>query len=547
MCDPVLRAPALLAALFALTAALLATGLPLVDDEGYLTYLGAATLSDAPVATFFFQKFHPSLSLFYAPVARLGWTVFLVAHALVGGLGVFLAGAVAARFGLPSTLASASLACSPVYLLAAASGQSNSDGITALLLGTWLSTYADRRSFAVLTGLALAASVWTRYEFSLAVGVLALHLLPSSRWPLLSLLGVVCLYLLAGSLYHHDPLWWLHFPPTLPTSLPGIDLDRYVPRTLDQLGVVATQLSLGSPLWLVALHPDTVSLSPPLRAIRSAALVTFLAMVVIPFARVLNFIHSPRYLSATLPFTVLMASAWSRTPDTIRAPFVLMAFSVPLAVIAVASTPGSFTWPLAMALALPALGWIPAARLRNWLLGFAGVTSLVLTIATTPLFDPSRASPDEQAAARWIVTHADDRTVYTNDQHIALLLAVRGRRPHYLVAFDIQSELVRLLNPRNGQRATVLDALEPRLYGRAVWACTFPREPPAHDALFVLGPDDRIFHYFPRAWWDTQTRRVVRFGALEIRSLQGDPRAFVPHVDASLQLSPNLIDAPCVP
>lgn len=538
--------PFVIAALFALTAIGLAARLPLVDDEGYLTYLGAATLHDSPLPTFFFLKFHPTLSVLYAPVVGLGWRAFLAAHALVGAAGVALVGALAQRLGFSGVVASAVLALSPVYLLAAASGQSNSDGITLLLLSLWLATCRDRPALRVLAGVAFAATLWARYEFALAVGAVFLHLAaaPGARWMLVGLLGAPAVYLLAGATYHADLLWWIHFPPTLPTPLPGVDFDAYVPRNFDQLVAVATQLSLGSAAWLTALSGCAEAPSPFLRTVRRAALITLAAMVALPFARVLNFVHNPRYLGALLPFTALLAAAWAAAPTVDRVPFVLLAVSVPLLELAAAASPGALTGSLALALLLPLGAWLPTPRARSVLMVAAAAGSLALS-ATTTLFDNSRADSGELAASRWIVAHARGREVYTNDQRIALTLLATGGHPRYLVAFDIQTELVRLLDARNGQRAAVLRALSPRLYGDAAWACSFTGAPLPRGALFVLGADDRILRFFPRREWDAETEPVASFGAVVVRALRGDGRGLTPRIDPAVRITPAQLTAPC--
>lgn len=539
-------APTIIALAFAVVAASLALRFDLVDDEGYITYLGALTLRQTPLAGFFFQKFHPSLSVLYAAVSALGWRSFLVAHALFGAVGVYLAGSVAARLGGSGAVASAALALSPVYLLSAASGQSNSDGITLLLLALWLAGSGERRAPLFLAGLVLAAAVWARYEFALAAAVLGLHLTldPRTRWAGAGLAAGPAVYLLAGAAYHHDALWWLHLPPTLPHLLPGRDPDALLPRNPAQVIVAAGQLSLVCAAWLLPFGLDPAGLPPGARRLRAAFLVTLAAMVLVPFLRVLNFEHSPRYLSAILPFAAVLAGVWSAAPGAPRPAAGAVAFALLLGTVAFAE---SLSPSLLVALLLPLAVWVPTRSARGLLVVLACVASAALAERRSPLLDGSRADAATLAAARWIGERGAGRALYTNDQHLALTLVARGRRPppRYLVAFDIQLELLAMLDARNGQRDAVLRTLSPHLYGEAAWVCEFIRRPPPPGALFALTHEERILRYFPRPFWEARARLVATFGGVEVWERRGDARDFSPEIDRVLGMSRSTRDAPC--
>ncbi len=540
-----------LAFAFGLVTSSLALHQALIDDEGYITFLGALALREQPLAAFFFQKFHPPLSLFYAPVAGLGWRAFLVAHAAFGAFGVFAAGMASSRLGGSGAVASAVLALSPIYLLAAASGQSNSDGITMLLVAIWLASYRERRALQVLAGLTLAAAVWSRYEFALAVALIGLHLAldPKTRWAVAGLAAGPALYLLAGAAYHHDALWWLHFPPTLARPLPGLDVEGIFPRSLSQVVVVLAQLSLVSAAWLLPLGASSASVDPAVRRVRVALLVTLAAMVLVPFARVLNFEHSPRYLAAVLPFTALLAGHWITAPvPTRRRSLALGAILLAALSITLALRPtGLSTGAIVVALLVPLAAWIPTPSVRALLLIAACVGSLVLTERAAPLARHSRAGPHTLAAARWVRDHADGRAIYTNSQHLAMTLAARDPLPppRYLVAFDIQMELLALLNVRNGQRDAVLRAVSPHLYGEAAWVCEFVRRPPPPGSLFVINHDNRIHHYFPLSLLEQHGRLLVSFGSVRVWQINEGDRGFTPQIDRALELSPDQRDAPC--
>lgn len=536
--------PAWVSLVFGVVAAALGERLRLIDDEAYITWLGATTLREAAAAGYFFQKFHPTLSVIYSPFAALGWRAFLVAHCAFGALGVFLAGSLAQRFRLPGGVTSAVLALSPVYLLAAASGQSNSDGVTLLLLAIWLSALRERRAVQALAGVAFAAALWSRYELALAIGLFGLQAAthPRTRWVLAGLTGAALAYLFAGAAYHRDALWWLRYSPTLLTSLPGVPIGRFVPRSVEQLLRVASQLSAVSVAWVIAATVRGDSLTREARSVRVAFWITLAAMVGIPFARVLNFIHSPRYLSVVLPFTAILVGAWVASPSSaLRS----LAPAAVLALLAVTRGARELGAPLVFALLLP-LG----ARLRT--VGARGIffvalaaASLLVTARTTSAFREGRADEDVLGAARWIRDNARGRAVYTNDQHLALTLRAEGRPPRYLVAFDIQLELMRLLDARNGQRERVLRALSPELYGIAAWACEIDRRPPPPGSLFVLGADDRLQRFFSGASWEASTRAVVSFGALRVLEMRHDGPPLRSAPDPILQITPAQVALPC--
>ena len=121
---------ALLALGFFLVAAAVGQSGRLPDDEGYLTFMGAHLVARAPRAGIFFQKIHPSASALLAPFAAFGWRAFLVAHAAFAGLAVYLLGRAARRLTPHAPwAASLVLATSPMFLLSAATGQSNSTAV----------------------------------------------------------------------------------------------------------------------------------------------------------------------------------------------------------------------------------------------------------------------------------------------------------------------------------------------------------------------------------------------------------------------------------
>src|SRR5260221_445575 len=149
-----------LGALYAIVGFIRCADPATLHDEGLLTYGFARAMDQDLIATLFFQKARPVLSLLYAPVALAGLTVFLVVHVVVAAAAIPLVAATARVFGIRNAnLAALVVACSPVFLWCGPMGLSNSDGAAGLALVVYL--LAARRA-PFVAGAVLGGLPWIR-------------------------------------------------------------------------------------------------------------------------------------------------------------------------------------------------------------------------------------------------------------------------------------------------------------------------------------------------------------------------------------------------
>jgi hypothetical protein len=482
-----------------------------LNDEGLLTQLFAELVGRDPWPAIFLQKVRPPISLLYAPVAAdLTW--FLWAHAVVGAAGVVAIAAAARNFGHTApNVAAAVVALSPMFVAGSAAGLSNADAVTGLCLVAWA---GSARRWA-LAGAGLGALVWVRSELVVIVIALsvAAALLRRPRF-FAGLLAWPVLYGLAGSVYHHDLLWMLHFPPALPEPMPDNPFWRAQPAapSVAELALAAAAIS---PLWPLALTIRARDLDPFERALAFGTIALVLALALLPRWRVFNFDQSPRYL---MPAVVAVALAVARgagrrwTAPGWHATFALAA--VAGGVVAGLRLDGDVRPTLALAgcagcIALGRAGREGLARVVA--MGMCAVGPATLTSGAR-IDRATQAGHVDEMVAR-LQEHAASlpaRPVYTNEPILAAYLARSGGLPQarvrYLVQADQLYELTVLSNPDNGQRAAIRAALQAGFYGDPVFpeALDPDRVDPA--GLFVVTGDDRLRLVMPRRVWESRLR-----------------------------------------
>lgn len=449
---------------------------PQADDEGYLTYIGARVLWDAPTAAFFFQKIHPTLSLLYAPVAALGWPAFRVAHVLVAGGAVLLVGDAVDRFGGKGWLASMLMALSPVFIISAASGQSNTDGV--FFVAAVLNLHA-RGPRAALCGAALAgAALWTRYEMVLPLGAVVLWGLREREHRVARLAAAAAfpvLYLTAGALYHGDPLWPAHFPPSVTSPVPGNPVYDFL--ELDPL-------SLGRWLWHVTLAVPAWPLLFLVRWRRSSSIARTMllvfglqatAMIVLPLLRMFFEGLGPRYMLVLAPEIAVVLALDPRASRSRLGPRLAVGVCALVTLVAAAFPGGGLR--------------------RTWAPVPSGLASLASEL---------RAEPG-------------DGTVYTSSQQLAILMRWDGDGPsvRFLPHHDVLYELYVLSDHHNGQYREIMDAMKPHLYGGAVWPCSVGPLSPSD--RFVLAGGPREDALFPPTYWERHTTEEKRLRGLVVR------------------------------
>lgn len=546
------RAPvSLITAVFCVTVLALALSGRVGSDEGRLTYLGAQIAADDLAAGLFLQKLHPALSLLYLPTVALGWNAFAVAHVLLAALGVLAVGRWVERLGGDGWLAALTVAASPAYWFSAATGQSNSDGLALLAVGLWLYE-GDTRRQRFAAGVVLGLTVWARYEFAAFVGVLVLVALarPGRREAVLGALVFPLLYLSAGAVYHHAPLWFLQNPPMESTPPPGLaDVFRLTPNAENILRIFSAY-ALVAGTWALLFTPAAFARGGSARAAAVVSAALLLAFTVSPFFGIDGPEVAPRYLSIALP-GIAIAVAFTREATLHRALAV-----APLAVAAAWALATAHVRPMSPLFALAALAmlapavaaWLRGASRAAALAALALLPTVTVAVAPTSLRDFEAVSPPARALAAVLRAAAQQRPtlILTNVQSLTPALAASWAGPaRYIPSFDVMLGLHSLSNHRNGQYESVIRGISSHYEtGGMFWPCELSGHDFHAGDLVVLGGDARPRLLVPDEIWEPHTELVEAFGDVTIRRFTTGPvRVRLPAPPA--WLSPHIVEAPC--
>ncbi|MBV1858336.1 MAG: hypothetical protein KUG77_07980 [Nannocystaceae bacterium] len=480
-----------------------------LHDEGLLTHLFALVTARDPGAGFFLQKSRPPISALYAPLSG-SLELFFWAHITVGALGIAALWAAARALGhrVP-VLAPGVLALSPLFIGGSVAGLSNTDAVTGLCIVAWLHA-SDRR---VAAAAVLGVLPWIRAEVAVFAVLLALWALRRTSWKELAALPAFgLLYGLAGIGYHHDPIWFLHFPPALPEPMPDN------PYWADHGGAASLTELVGT---AVALTP----VMPALALVRWKRLqnterlglwfsLAFVgALVVLPVWQVFNFDTSPRYLLPVVPFVALAVGravgGWIDEldePGRFALVLVLMAAGLAYVGAAGARHPSALIAVTIVAVALTAH--------RAAAAGLASTILVALTLCG-PWFFAEGAQLDSRVTVPHLAPMVDrleevvgkgPKVVYTNEPLLAASLARSGRLPNvtvlYIVQEDQRFELERLANPAVGQREALWDAMTPNAYGRPIRPDALRPDAVPLGAIFALTKDSRLPLVMPPAQWE---------------------------------------------
>jgi hypothetical protein len=193
-------------------------GLAYLNDEGLLPFEYLQGFHSEPLAFFFMSKGKPVLQTLYALPALAGLQGYLIAHGIVGAIGVWLISQAARRFGIGRpNLAGWFLATSTIFAVSAANGIPNSDG--AAFFALFLLLYASDRRIAA--GVVLGMLPLVRHELGvITVTFAAWDVLRRRRLDMALAVGAFpAAYVLAGALYHRD-LFWVFSLWVNPTEIP---------------------------------------------------------------------------------------------------------------------------------------------------------------------------------------------------------------------------------------------------------------------------------------------------------------------------------------
>jgi hypothetical protein len=492
-----------LTACFAIAQVALLRSGRMIHDEGLLTWLYASYLCHDPVATLFFLKAKPVLAAFNLPGAACGLAGFYVGHVVIGCSGV-VAMAAAARAARVREWGVAALlyAWSPMYVLGTAAGFSNVDAAALTAVAMWLIFRRPRPGFGA--GLVLSLLPWVRFEAAVFTVVSALALLARDRSPrfLLGLVVLPAVYLSAGAHWHHDALWFWHFPATFArleqTRVFGI-AEAEVART--SVADLAFAVLTMTPVLAMAILPARGA--PRWVHVGQLCTVLFVAgIVVLPLAGAAMG-YSQRYFLQILPVAALLAAF--QLERRAQAPAlvglgVLAASLIPFLWGASAGAKGVLTTvALVATIGLSALTWRRYQRLAS-----AGATAFAVAwpFMGLPLDAPrpSRAVAGHvEEVVDWLRAHPEERVspvVVTNLKLLDAYLTLSKDAPRLdvqcLVQTDNEYELTQLANPANGQRERLLALARWRFYGRGVLAREFAEHPAPPGALVVLRQDPRL-------------------------------------------------------
>jgi hypothetical protein len=477
----------IVAGTFAAIGVVLVLVMPGADDEGYLAFIGARVLAADPIAAFFFQKIHPALSALYALPAALGWTAYRIAHVLVAAGGLWLIGDAVERLlpnrsriesGRPSlasnrgALAAALVALSPAFLLAAVAGQSNTDGIA--FFAAVLNLHA-RGGRAALAGAALAGfALWTRYETAPMLAAVVVWGLFERDGRIARALAVVAfplVYVVAGAIYHGDPLWLVHFTPNVTAPVPSNPVYGWLGLDPESIGTWFWHVTLAAPAWPVLVLVRWKKLPVAGRVLLLALAIQAAAMFVLPLLRMFFEGLGPRYMLVLSPaFAIVLALGPLASKHTAR-------FALAVALV--------------LTMLSPLLGGDVLRRLG------------VLPAESAELHDEVEALRDPEGV------------VYTNDRRLSILLRSSGARVRFLPHHDVLYELYHLANHDNGQYERIIAALAGELYGEAAWPCDLGGLD-GRDR-FVLVDDDRLRVLYPSGYWNEYTEIVTELRAAVVR------------------------------
>lgn len=492
--------PILVAAYIAIGSALVITDYAL-NDEGLLTYYWASWARQEFIPVFFFQRIRPVVAALYLPASAFGVHATLIVHVAVASLSIPLLAATARALGhrLPN-LPALAVAMSPLYFYGGPAGFSNVDGVVGICLVLYLLT----ARWPVIAGMVAGALPWVRPELIIFSAAIALYGLFSARDRrlLAGMPAFPLIYASTGALYHHDPLWVLHFPPSMPLE-PGylmwqgqLEGARYILEPLLAVTALAPVIAAVRPLRLPAIELTLIGFS--------VAAVTLIN--VLPLFRLVNFGTSPRYSMLVLPALALLAgrvfeSWWEGERPAFAALAAVLAFAVWLAT----------RQPDATAVGVVVLAYVivvAAVLLRSGTTAVAVAVALMAVEIVLPIRrDVGRSTMAAylDPMAEWLSAHPDQITgpVLTNSQLLAAFLQSRmpGLDVRFVAWNDIVRDLMGLSNPANGQRDRIRHLCDTDLYGRMQFGPIAPEDVPPNALLALRAEDIRLPRLLPEAAW----------------------------------------------
>jgi hypothetical protein len=490
-----------------------------LNNEGLLTYYWASWLREEFAAVFFFQRTKPVLCLLYAPASAGGAWATLVAHTVVGATTIPMMAAIGRAVGLKlPNFPALAVALSPLYLLGGPAGVENVDGVTGITLVLY---FLCVRRLPFAAGVVAGLLPWVRFEAVTFLAVPALYaLLQKEGRPLLLGMAMFPLaYLGSGALYHHDMLWFVHFPPSTPFE-PG---NPIFTNQLVGLSYLLEPAAALTPVAALAVAVPFGRLTRIELMLLAYAIVMAVTMNVLAILHVGSYGDSPRYLLHLLPaLALLVGRALEPWWDGER-PSVASLLALALVIVWVATRQQD---PRAVQILLVTQGLLLAAVcLRAGTVVAALAVTLVLVGPLLPLRTQlTQADTAKYLApmAEWLEAHPQEGAgpIYTNAQLLAPFLEqhLPGADVHHMAAPDIAREQV-LTNEANGQRDRLLRLAGTNLYGKTLWPPFTPDDFPAN-AIFALRNDARLPLVLPPDVWGPRLEMLVQTPDYQIARLR---------------------------
>lgn len=505
-----------------------------LNNEGLLTHYWASWARQDFLPVFFYQKVKPILCALYAPITALGSRATLTAHVIVAATSIPLIAATARALGhrlpnLPAFL----IAFSPVYFYGGSAGFSNIDAVVGIVLVFYL---LEARQQPVVAGLVAGLLPWVRFELAMFTAGVGLYGLFRVRdWRLLFGLAVFPLtYAITGALYHDDLMWLSHFPPSAPFD-PNNPI--YAGQHIGLQYLLEPAVAL-TPATALAATLVVARLARFERAVLAYALLSALAMNVLPILRVGNFGSSQRYSLHILPALALLIGRamdpwWEKQRPSASA----LVGAFVLAIWVATRQAEGLTAPLIIITTCAAV--LAAAWVRAGELALVLTLSLVVVGPWLPRQDEvtrSATAPYLDPMIAWLDEHPElDRfPLYTNAQLLAPQLErlATPREVYVMAGIDMARELVSLTNPDNGQRERIRYFAATDLYGRMLLPPFAPDDLPSN-ALLVLRVEPRLSLLLPEVAWSSR---------LEI--LTETPRIRMARIRPTAPTTPTLVKEP---
>ena len=520
--------PLVVAAYIAVGSVIVITDYAL-NDEGLLTHYWASWARQEFIPVFFFQRIRPVLAALYLPATAFGVHATLIVHVLVASLSIPLIAATARALGhrLPN-LSSLAVALSPLYFYGGPAGFSNVDAVVAMCLVLYL---LSARRWPWLAGVVAGMLPWVRPELVIFSAAIALYgvLSEGDRGLLAGMPVFPLIYVPAGALYHHDLLWIVHFPPSMPLE-PGylmwegqLEGARYVLEPLLAVTPLAPAIIAVRPLRLPPIEWTLL-----VYTVAAAILIS-----VLPLLRVVNFGTAPRYSMLVLPGLALLAgrvlgSWWAGERPALPALVAVLAFAVWLATRQQDSS-------AVAVIVLAYVTLVAAILLRSRTTATAVAVVLMAAAIVLPIrrdVGRSTTAPYLDPMAEWLSAHSDQISgpVITNSQLLAPFLQSRlpGLDVRFIAWNDIVRDLVGLSNPANGQRDVIRHLCDIDLYGRMQFGPIGPEDVPPNAVLALRAQDIRLPRLLPEAVWRSRLEILEETPRIRIARLlptaQNGPR-----------------------